>query len=353
MERGAQNILLIFLFILIFYLLSVLESILLPLVLALLFALMLQPLVIVLENRKIPRAVIVPFLSILTITALVVFFNILMSSFSQILSQKEFLIDRLYDKLGEFANFISKYTSSPIESGTILSSIRNYFNADIISHAAGSVASKLGSFAGSFVMFSIYYIILLAGMSNYKLYLAHVGGENQAETLISNYETVQKSIFSYLTIKAFISMLTGIFAGVVLSLFGVKFAVLFGFLTFLFNFIPTIGSIFASFLPVTMALIQFNTITPVIVLAFLLTGVQLAMGNFLEPKLVGNRLRLNTVTVIFGLVFWGYLWGVPGMILSVPLMVIMKLTFEYIPSTHILARIMGYPDKITETTESS
>ncbi len=344
MDRGAQNILLIFLFILIFYLMSVLQTILLPLVLALLFALLFQPLVIILEEKRIPRAIIVPFLSILTISALVILFNIVMGSFSQILTQKEFLINRLYEKLGEFAAFISNYTASPVESTTILDSIRNYFNADIISHAAGSVASKVSSFAGSFVMFSIYYIVILSGMSNYKTYLTHVGGEKQADTLINNYETVQKSIFSYLTIKAFISMLTGIFAGILLSLFGIKFALLFGFLTFLLNFIPTIGSIIASLPPILMALIQYDSIAPVIAIAVLLTGVQMTMGNFLEPKLVGNKLRLNTVTVIFGLVFWGYLWGVPGMILSVPLMVILKLTFEYIPSTHILARIMGYPE---------
>jgi len=77
----------------------------------------------------------------------------------------------------------------------------------------------------------------------------------------------------------------------------------------------------------------------------ILLALQLTMGNFVEPKLLGNRLRLNTVTVIFGLVFWGYLWGIPGMILSVPLMVVLKLTFEYIPSTRIFARLMSYPEK--------
>ncbi|MFW5807495.1 MAG: AI-2E family transporter [Spirochaetota bacterium] len=352
MDRGAQNILLIMLFMLIFYIMSVLQSILLPLVLALLFVLVVQPLVIILEEKRVPRAVIVPLLSVLTISALVILFNILMSSFAQILSQREFLAERLYEKLSSIASFISTYTATPIESSTILNSLQEFFKTNLLSHAAGSVATKLSTFAGSFVMFSIYYIVLLTGMSNYKRYLAHVGGEDKAELLISNYETIQKSIFSYLTIKAFISMLTGLLAGIILALFDIKFALLFAFLTFLFNFIPTIGSIIASIAPISMALIQFNTVTPAIALMFILTGVQMIMGNLVEPKLVGNKLRLNTVTVIFGLVFWGYLWGISGMIMSVPLMVTIKLAFEYIPSTRVLARIMGYPEKIAAENNS-
>jgi AI-2 transport protein TqsA len=346
MDRGAQSILLIFLFVLTFYILSQLQAILIPLVLALLFALMFQPLVIFLENRRVPRVVIVPLLSILTLSALYFLFNILVSSFSQIMSQREYLGEKLLLKLTDFAAFLSLYTPTPVDGSMIMDSVREFFNLDLLSHAAGSVASKVSVFAGSFVMFAIYYIVLLSGMSNYKRYLSYVGGEDKAEVLISNYETVQKSVFSYLLIKAFISMLTGIFAGIVLMIFGIKFALLFGFLTFLFNFVPTFGSIVASFFPIMMSLIQYDSIAPAIALAFLLTGVQLTMGNFIEPKLLGNRLRLNTVTVIFGLVFWGYMWGVSGMILSVPLMVIIKLTFEYMPSTQILARIMGYPEKI-------
>jgi AI-2 transport protein TqsA len=102
-----------------------------------------------------------------------------------------------------------------------------------------------------------------------------------------------------------------------------------------------------------MAIIQYDTFSVPITLAVILLILQLTMGNFIEPKLLGNRLRLNTVTVIFGLVFWGYMWGIPGMILSVPLMVVLKLTLEYIPSTRVLARLMSYPEKKKVKLDSS
>ena len=144
-----------------------------------------------------------------------------------------------------------------------------------------------------------------------------------------------------MTIKVIVSSSTGIIAGLVCMAFGVKFAVFFGFLTFLLNFIPSIGSIIATIPPVLMAMIQFDTFQRPILILIILGLVQMTIGNFIEPKIMGDRLRLNTVTVIFGLVFWGIIWGIPGMLLSVPLLVILKLILEYSDTLSVVARIMG------------
>ncbi|MBN2433751.1 MAG: AI-2E family transporter [Spirochaetes bacterium] len=344
MEKNS-NILLILLVFVVFYLLATLQSILIPLTLALLFALMFQPLIIFLDKKRVPGALIVPILSILTLTAIFVVINIVVSSVSQIFSAKDFFAERFSYKMTLLIDMIESHTQSPLNIKSIVEQALTHFDTSLISSTAGSIVGRLSSFAGSFVMFSIYFIVLLSGMANYKRYLIHVGGKKSAKLLISNYETIQKSIFSYLTIKTFIGLATATLIGIVLTMFGIKFALLFAFLTFLLNFIPTFGSIAAAFPPIIMAIIQYDTFTKPIAIMIILLALQLTMGNFVEPKLLGNRLRLNTVTVIFGLVFWGYLWGIPGMILSVPLMVVLKLTFEYIPSTRIFARLMSYPEK--------
>jgi predicted PurR-regulated permease PerM len=78
----------------------------------------------------------------------------------------------------------------------------------------------------------------------------------------------------------------------------------------------------------------------------ILGGAQFIMGNYVEPLIAGHKLNLNTVTVIFGLVFWGWLWGIAGMMLSVPLMVIIKLVLEQIPDMGYIARLMSVPEKV-------
>ncbi|MDA3900418.1 MAG: AI-2E family transporter [Spirochaetes bacterium] len=352
MDRNTNILFMLFIFV-VFYLMTTLQTILIPLTLALLFALLFQPMIIFLDKKRVPGALIVPILSIITLSALFIVTNIVISSVSQIFTAKDFFAERFSFKLNLVLDLVENYTQSPLNLKEVLESASKHIDTSIISNTAGNIVGRLSSFAGSFVMFSIYFIVLLSGMANYKRYLIHVGGKKNARLLIQNYETIQKSIFSYLTIKTFIGILTATSIGIILTIFGIKFALLFAFLTFLLNFIPTFGSIIAALPPIAMAIIQYDTFSVPITLAVILLILQLTMGNFIEPKLLGNRLRLNTVTVIFGLVFWGYMWGIPGMILSVPLMVVLKLTLEYIPSTRVLARLMSYPEKKKVKLDSS
>lgn len=192
-------------------------------------------------------------------------------------------------------------------------------------------------------MFFLYYVVLLIGFTDYDLYIAHVKGDTDSR-LIENMSRIQGSILSYLMIKMLISLLTGILVYLTCLFFDLNFAFFFGFIAFLLNFIPSIGSIIATIPPVLMAFIQFDTFQPVIFLLLILSSIQMVMGNLVEPIITGDRLKLNTLTVIFGLVFWGYIWGLAGMIISIPLLVLLKLIFEHFPDTQIFARIMGSPE---------
>ena len=101
----------------------------------------------------------------------------------------------------------------------------------------------------------------------------------------------------------------------------------------------------ATVIPVFMAVIQFDSAGMVLGILICLGASQFVIGSVIDPMIMGNRLKLNTVTVIFGLVFWGYIWGIPGMLLSVPLMVMIRLLLERSDDFAIIARIMGNPVK--------
>ena len=142
-------------------------------------------------------------------------------------------------------------------------------------------------------------------------------------------------------VKFFVSFLTGLGYFIICWAFGIKFAFFWGFLAFLLNFIPTVGSIIATIPPLLFGLIQFSSMGAVGILVVLLMAVQIVMGNVVEPKVTGSSLSLNTIVVILGLVFWGYLWGITGMILSVPLLVLTKVILSQLPDAQLLVRLMG------------
>ncbi|MDA3810589.1 MAG: AI-2E family transporter [Spirochaetaceae bacterium] len=344
MLRSIRNILLVFLFILTFYLLKVLSSLLLPLIFATLVVIIYQPLMLFLRKYKFPTGVIVPIIATLTILIIFVIINIFINTIGNFTSQSDFLIKQFIKKVEAIISQIDELTNSRFNMNNISDYLLGLINEQSLTKALSSVFSGVGNFGKSFFMFSLYFVILLTSMTNYKEYISYVVKEDQR--FLNEIESLQRSVSTYMTIKVIVSATTGLIAGIVCMAFGVKFPVFFGFLTFLFNFIPSIGSIIATIPPVLMAIIQFDTYQRVIFILIILGLVQMTIGNFIEPKIMGDRLRLNTVTVIFGLVFWGIIWGIPGMLLSVPLLVILKLILEYSDTLSVVARIMGsHPKK--------
>ncbi len=150
-------------------------------------------------------------------------------------------------------------------------------------------------------------------------------------------DQIKSDVKSYFVIKAFVSFFVWLFSYIIMMIFGLEFAIFFAFIIFLLNFIPNIGSIIAVTFPVLFSLVQFESFYLTSVFLALMISVQILMGNFVEPKFVGNKLNLSPLVIILSLVFWGSLWGVVGMLLSVPIMVIINIILAAIPSTRPIA----------------
>jgi len=339
MLRSIRNILLVFLFILAFWLLNILSSLLLPLIFSTLVVIMYQPLMIFLRKYKFPTAIIVPIIATLTILIILFIINIFIDTIGKFTVQSDFLAEQFIKKVEVVISKIDDISHSRLNLDNISEYLFSLINSDSITKAVGSLASGLGNFGKSFFMFALYFVILLGSMTNYEQYISYVVKDNQQ--FIDEIASLQRSVSTYMTIKVIVSATTGTLVTLICMLFQLEFAIFFGFLTFLLNFIPSIGSIIATIPPVLMAIIQFDTFQRSIIILMILLVLQMTIGNFIEPKIMGDRLRLNTVTVIFGLVFWGIIWGIPGMLLSVPLLVILKLIFEYSDSLSVIARVMG------------
>jgi len=175
----------------------------------------------------------------------------------------------------------------------------------IISQTAGTVASL---FSQGFLIL-IFIIFLLAG-------------RNPHAVRAGIYADVESKVRTYITTKFVLSAVTGLAVWIVLALFGLKMAALFGLMAFVLNYIPSIGSVIATLLPLPVALAQFgDPFSPWAILGVVAIpgAVQMTVGNVIEPKIMGQGLQLHPVTILLALAFWGLLWGVIGMLLAVPL----------------------------------
>ncbi len=167
--------------------------------------------------------------------------------------------------------------------------------------------------------------------------------QSKEEKIEGTFKNITQQIQGYIAAKFLISLLTGSLVGVILWLFGVDFAIVWAVLTFLLNFIPNIGSVIAVILPALMTLVQFESFGYTLLVSLIIVGVQNIIGNIIEPKIMGNRLGLNPLVILLSLLVWGYIWGIMGMFLSVPLTAIVKIAISNSNSKNMnfLSDLMG------------
>ena len=152
---------------------------------------------------------------------------------------------------------------------------------------------------------------------------------------------INTAMRTYLGVKTFTSLITAVLSFAVLSFIGLDYALFWSFLIFLFNFVPTVGSIAATALPALLALVQFDGLTPFLVVALGVTAIQIAVGNILEPRLMGNILNISPLVVVMSLILWSMLWGVIGMLLSVPITVAIIIICAQFPQTRAVAILLS------------
>lgn len=190
------------------------------------------------------------------------------------------------------------------------------------------------------ILFFLFFLLLEAPYFSKKLKIAFE--ELFSAKLESMVEHTNSQIARYLTVKVIISLITAVLVFIVFSILGVDFALIWAVLAFLLNFIPNVGSILVGVGSFLFAIIQFapQWETPILVGALMLS-IQMLMGNIIEPQFQGGSLDVSPVAILFSLLLWGWLWGIPGMLIAVPMAVIIKIICENVPSMHWLAVLMS------------
>ena len=170
--------------------------------------------------------------------------------------------------------------------------------------------------------------------------------------LTERFQQVTNQVQQYLAIKTLVSLVTGLVVGVWVHLLGLDFALIWGLVAFLLNYIPTIGSIIAAVPAVLLAAVQLG-LGRALLVAVGYVVVNTVLGNLVEPALMGRRLGLSTLIVFLSLVFWGWVWGPVGMLLSVPLTMIVKILLENSEDLQWVAVMLDSGRAATERLERS
>ena len=208
--------------------------------------------------------------------------------------------------------------------------------------AAMSMAARtltgLGSVFTNAFLILLTVVFMLLEASSLPAKLRRAFGEKAAS--FPQFSEFTDSVKGYMAIKTAVSLATGLLIGGWVWVLGVDFALLWGLLAFLLNYIPNIGSIIAAVPAVLLALIQFGLGKAVIVAVGFL-AVNFIMGSIVEPQFMGRELGLSTLVVFLSLVFWGWVWGAVGMLLSVPLTMTVKIALESHEDTHWIAVLLG------------
>lgn len=232
---------------------------------------------------------------------------------------------------------------------------RRLFTSTTLAGYAGYAGSGLGGFlgwAGELLAVLTFLIFILLDRADGSLdrRIAHAFSEGPAHDaeVTPVLEEINRDIERYIQVKTGISLLTGFLMTMVLSIFGVPFAILFGTVAFVLNFIPNIGSILATLPPIVVGFLKLGSFWATFPMAVILLSVQMAVGNFLDPWMMGRSLRLSPTTVLFMLVLWNWLWGIPGMVLAVPIAVVARIILLHIPDLRYIALLMGdeEPDEV-------
>ena len=340
--RHIKLILSIFLGMASLYLMRELSNLIVPLFFALFFAVLFQPLVHFF-NRFVPSSVSVAITTILTMG---VFFFIgfgLYNVIQALLENGDTILDSISTDVRPFINSYTEFIGFTLKPGQLRDGIVELLQTGSFWSASGSFFTSLSGFTAEVLMTILYFAGLLGAITNYDETIKYIVGsspEHERTKATDAFQKIKNSVSSYIIVKTYVSLVTGLAVGLITWFFGVDYALLWGFLAFVLNYIPYIGSLIAIVPPLILGIISFGSVSQVVFFFVCLEGVQLIMGNVVEPKWMGDSFSINTVSVLFGFVFWAFMWGTAGMLLAVPLTFMIKVILENLSGGEVMVRLM-------------
>jgi len=319
--------------------LKIASSVILPFTIAILLAFVMYPLVKVLDKLHFPRFLSIILVVIIIVAGLYGFGMVLFTSGRVVVSQ----YPKYENRLTEIYIWAARSFGLSYDEG--LSFWENMWGQlgirTWVYRFTFSFSSIFVKFLQNAVLVVIFVGFILFEASYFKEKL-EAAFENRSDRINRIGHDLMSQVSRYLTAKFFISLANGVIFAVSFYLVGLEFAVVWGVIQFLLNFIPAIGSIVAGLGICLSALIQFwPDPGPILVVLIIVLVVNIILGNILDPKIIGDHVGISPLMIMISLLIWGWIWGFAGMLLAIPMTVIIKIVCENIPIMEPVSVLIG------------
>lgn len=342
-DTKTTNILLLIIVIpLIFYLLKTLSFIFIPLVAAMFITLLFLPLMRWLSKKRVPKPVGIILVSLIFVAALKIGGEVIKLSSNEILAADNLIFEKAETKLTNLIVSIEEFFGITRLQGENV--MTHYFQNNNILENIGVTIDVLSNTISMTLMTTFFVILLLSGSINFEK-LLHSTLFKQKYSSVKTFRKIEKDIIKFVLVKFLISLFTGIGFTLACLYFDISFPIFWGLFAFLINFIQMIGSVISVVLLSLFAFIEIEPTSTLLFFMLTITAVQVLMGGILEPIFMGKTFSVNVVTILVMLMLWGYIWGIPGLIMSIPITVFLKINLDRFPKYQIIASLMQGPEK--------
>jgi AI-2 transport protein TqsA len=311
------------------------ESIIVPFLLAVFISIVTSPPFFWLQKKRIPKGIALLLVILFFLIVIFLIGVLIGTSVTDFTTKLPFYEEKLQDQTQAVILWLTQ--NKFIEPDFELS---RAFNPASVLQIVGDTFNQVGNLFANGFLILLTVIFMMLEISGLPLKLKKI--LTKPDESISRFQAVFKNINKYIAIKTWISLGTGILVYILLLIIGVDYAILWAVLAFVLNFIPTIGSIIALIPPTLLTIIQLGFGEAAVVLVGYVV-INTIMGNILEPKFMGKGLGLSTLVVFLSLIFWGWILGPIGMLLSVPLTITIKIVLDSSDETRWLSVMLG-PD---------
>ncbi len=339
-----KRLLIFFAVIVSFFLLKILPFIFIPLISAVFLALLFMPMMRWLNKKKVPQPISVSLATLIMAAVLFGSFQLIRLSTRQIVNDQEQFWEKANTKLHTEWKPAMEMLGIQITNSDDSSLAKDLMSSEKISKWVYEHFGDTITFAQTLVvnilMMLFFLILLLSGSLNVQQIFGTLIF-NKKNSSVRAFRAIENSIVKFIQVKTLTSFLTGLGFGLTCYFFGVSFALFWGLIAFACNYVQMIGSVVVTIFLVLFAFVDLSAPGSLLAFSLILIGIQVLFGGVLEPILMGQSFSINTITVLVMLMLWGYIWGVAGLILSIPITVMLKIIFEQFKSTQVIVKVMS------------
>lgn len=334
-DKKTTNILLLIIAIpVMFLILKQLAFIFVPLVSSMFIAGLFLPIMRWLNKRNIPKYVSVIIVILIVFIAVKIGIELIQLTSREIVATKDGFLQKLSGKIDEFSNYMQAVFGLKLEIS------KNQLSEYIAQNKLVTTLGVINMVLTRALMTTFFVVLWLVESINIQK-LLNKTILKQKRTSIKTFIKIEKDLITFIKVKFVISLFTGIGVGLACYFFGISFPLFWGLFAFLINFVQMIGSFISVILLAIFAFVEVEVYSTLLFFILTITAVQVVFGAILEPIFMGKSFSINVIALLISLMFWGYIWGITGLIMAIPITVFIKIIAEQFESTKLMASLLA------------